>query len=215
MATTNLSWDDLLRLHDTDDSLVAIVDSSFVLRAASAGFEAELDIERSDVIGGSAADLVHPDDLERALDVFSQTRTFHGLRPPGIYRIRCDDQGNYRTFDVAGETILDGDAVVMRLRMPSQRARSEVLALEQIDIFEMLGDGRPIDECLLALVIMVERNIDGSRAVVHVADEEGRLRPISSGPLTPAVAERFRGASMSRPGGALQEAHDRGLTFVD
>ncbi len=212
---SDLAWDELLTEHDHDDAFVAVVDGDFVLRAASSSIQREVAIDPEDVIGRSAADLIHPDDLERAIEVFSRTRTFHGLRPPGIYRIRVDDAGSYRSFDVAGETILDGEAVIMRLRPPSQRARSEVLALEQIDIFEMLGEGRPLDECLLALTVMVERNIDDCRAIVHVADPDGALRPVSSGGMPTLLGERFRGAHIAAPGGELQEALDRGLTFVD
>ncbi len=215
VATHELSWEKLLEAHDNDDALIAVVDSDFVLRAASSSLEQEIDLDREAVIGTSVADLVHPDDLVRALDVFSKTRIFHGLRPPGIYRIRSDNDGNYRTFDVSGETLFDGKAVVMRLRRPSQRARSEVLALEQVDVFEMLGDGRSLDDCLLALTIMVERNIDNCRAVIHVADAAGLLRQVAAGTLPSALGTRFTGKPVDEPGGELQEALERGLTFVD
>ncbi len=215
MATHEISWDELLDLHDNDDALVALVDTEFVLRAASRSLEDELELERDAVIGASVADLVHPDDLVRALDVFSKTRVFHGLRPPGIYRIKSDNAGNYRTFDVTGETLFDGEAVVMRLRRPSQRARSEVLALEQVDVFEMLGDGQPLDDCLLALTIMVERNIDNCRAVIHVADDAGRLRSVTSSPLPSPLEQRFAGRPVESPGDELQEALERELTYVD
>ncbi len=206
MVTTDVAWDELLIQHDSDDTFVVVVDSDFILRAASPAIGVELQIDPREVIGASTADLIHPDDLLRALDVFRGNPATPGLRPANIYRIRTQADGVYRTFGVTGESVLEGAAMVLRLREPTERARSELLALEQIDIFEMMGNGRSLEDCLLALVVMVERNSDGARAIIHIADEEGKLQPVASDSLPTDVVERFREAPANAPGGGLQQA---------
>ena len=213
--TTEVPWDSLLDRYDSDDAFVVIVDSNFVLRAASPAIGTELHINPSDVVGKSTAELIHPDDILRALDVFRGNRTVTGPVSPNIYRIRTSASDVYRSFDVTSQTVLDGAAVVFRLGEPTQEARSELLALEQIDIFEMIGNGRSLADCLLALVVMVERNGDGARAIVHVADEEGNLQPVSTGSLPKSVREQFTGAPIDSPGGRLQEAQQEELHHVD
>ena len=204
--TTEIAWNSLLSRYDTDDAFVVIVDSNFVLRAASPEIGAELRIESSDAIGQSTAELLHPDDILRALDVFRGSLASAGPRSANIYRIRTHADDVYRTFSVTTEAVLDGAAMVLRLHEPTQRERSELLALEQIDIFEMMGSGRSLEDCLLALVVMVERNNDGARAIVHIPDPEGLLQPIASGPLSKSILERFRHAPIDAPGGLLQQA---------
>ena len=204
--TTDVAWDDLLTQYDSDDAFVVLVDSDFVLRAASPAIGFELDIDPRDVVGASTSDLIHPDDIIRALDVFRGKAATPGLSSTNIYRIRTRADGVYRTFGVTGESTLDGAAMVLRLSEPTERARSKLLALEQIDIFEMMGNGRSLADCLLALVVMVERNSDGARAIVHIADEEGALQPVASDSLPTSVVQRFQGAPSDAPGGGLQHA---------
>lgn len=214
MAANEIAWDAHLDKHDSDDAFVAIVDSDFLLRAASPSIDWELEIDPRDVIGRSAAELIHPDDLLRALMLFPSGRASSGQHQPSIYRIRTSSSDSYQAFDVTSEAILDGAAVVLQLQKPTHRARSELLALEQIDIFEMMGNGRSLDDCLLALVVMVERFSDNSRALIHVADEEGRLRPVASASLPEAVRGRFKDAPISEPGGDLQKARSGDDVYV-
>lgn len=90
MDTDEIAWDTLLAHHDSDDAFVAIVDSDFVLRAASPATGGKLEIDPADVIGTSAADLIHPDDMLRAPSTSSRgrrrataadRRTFTGSEP--------------------------------------------------------------------------------------------------------------------------------------
>lgn len=214
MAANEFAWDAHLEKHDCDDAFVAIVDSDFLLRAASPSISRELEIDPRDVIGRSAAELIHPDDLLRALMSFPGGHAESGQREPDTFRIRTNSADGYRAFDVTSEAILDGAAVILQLQTPTRRDRSETLALEQIDVFEMMGDGRSLDDCLLALVVMVERFSDNSRALIHVGDDDGRLRPIASASLPRAVRDRFKDAAISAPGGDLQKALTQDFAYA-
>lgn len=202
----DLVWEQILDQHDSDDAFVVVIDDQFILRAASPPIWAETDVEPRQAIGLSATDLIHPDDFLRALDIVRETTAADGLRSPNLYRVRWRLDGSYRTFGITAETLLDGTATVIRLSDPTEQTRSQLIALEQIDIFEMMGHGRSLPDCLLALVIMVERNSDGARAIIHLSDDEHRLQPVSSGSLPRSVLERFGGAPAEAPGGALQHA---------
>lgn len=214
MTTEEIAWDSLLNRYDTDDAFVAIVDIDFVLRAASPAIDAALLIDSTDVIGRSTAELIHPDDILRALDVFRGNRAESGPLAPNIYRIRTSATGIYRTFGVTSQVVHDGEAVVLRLSEPTQHDRSQLLTLEQIDIFEMMGSGRCLEDCLLALVVMVERNSDGARAIVHVGDGEGGLQPVASSSLPKRTRERFRGMPINAPGGTLEQAQHQEVHHV-
>lgn len=210
--TADPAWETLLRRHARDEDLVAVVDSDFVLRATTPAVGRLLDIDPTSVIGKSTTDLIHPDDILRALDVFRGSQSNTGLRPPNIYRIRTDVDDIYRTFGVTTEVVLEGAATILRLQEPSEQERSDLLAVEQIDILEMMGNGRSLHDCLLALVIMVERNSGATRAVIHIADDEGLLEPVSSGSVPDAVLDRFRGKRTEAPPGSLGEALRSGTT---
>lgn len=206
MTTEDIAWDSLLNRYDIADAFVAIVDSDFVLRAASPAIGAALLIDPAGVIGRSTAELIHPDDILRALDVFRGNRAANGLVSPNVYRIRTSASGIYRSFGVTSQTVMEGAAVVLQLSEPTQQDRSQILTLEQIDIFEMMGNGRSLEDCLLALVVMVERNSDGARAIVHIDNAESKLQPIASGSLPKATRDRYRGMPIDTPGGLLQHA---------
>lgn len=208
------AWEELVEQHDDGTAYVAIVDSDFILRAASPKAHEVFGLEADEVIGASAADLIHPIDLERALRVFTEAQANEGLRPPDVYRIR---QGAdvYKSFDVSGETLPGGEAVVFRLRELGERRKAEVLAIEQIEILEMISAGHTRDECLMALANMCERHVDGALAIVHVAQPDGLLHPVTTGLEVPALRNLRLGAPLTQPGGNLAEAGRRGFSFVE
>lgn len=212
-APTN-QWDRLLHEHDDHTSFIAIVDRQFVLRAASRSTERAFNVPLSEVIGKSAADLIHEGDVERALRAFDQTTTFEGLRPPDVYRIR--QGGNlYKPFDVTGESVLGGEAVVFRLRELTERRRAEVLAMEQIEVLELMASGRSRAECLVALTNLCERHVEGGLAIMHVADGDGLLVPITTAALDAELENRHRTESLIEPSGNLAEAVRRGLSVIE
>lgn len=215
MTSREPAWNALLDAHASDDDLVAIVDSEFILRAASPALGLALDLEPTHVIGTSTAELMHPEDILRALEVFEGRPSSGDLRPPNIYRIRTGADGVYRAFGVTSESVLDGMATVLRLYEPTSRTPNELRSLEQIDVFEMMSNGRSLDDCLLALVVMVERNSEGTRAIIHISDDDGALQPVSSGSLPRTIRDRFVGAPIDDPGPGLSRALRTDRTHVE
>jgi len=196
-------------MYDEGGTFAAVVDQDFVLRAASARAQGVTGWVLDEVVGGSAADLIHPADLERALQAFGEIRRFNGVRPPDVYRI-IDSAGRHLAFDVSGRNLDDPPGtVVFQLRELSDRRRAEMLAVEQIELIELLSSGAAMSECLTALANLAERHIDNSIAllvvgdtIAHTADCPGdfvvRHREERHGPLANA-----------------NEAFDRGLSFVE
>ncbi len=196
-------------MYDEGGTFAAVVDQDFVLRAASARAQGVTGWVLDEVVGGSAAELIHPADLERALQAFGEIRRFDGVRPPDVYRI-IDSAGRHLAFDVSGRNLDDPPGtVVFQLRELSDRRRAEMLAVEQIELIEQLSSGAAMSECLTALTNLAERHIDNSIAllvvgdtIAHTADCPGefvvRHREERHGPLANA-----------------NEAFDRGLSFVE
>lgn len=206
MSTEQIAWDAILEQHRADPGLIAVVDSDFVVRAVSVDITRELHLDATDVVGSSAADLLHPDDMLRALHVFQHQRGDEDRRRQNIYRVRTGDPSVYRSFAVSSEVAAGDAAVVLHLEPPSRKARSELLALEQIDVVEMMNDGRSLEDCLLALVIMVERDNESTRAIIHLADEGQRLQPIASNSLPDHLRRTYEGVPLDEPGGDLAAA---------
>ncbi len=207
-------WQALLDDHDRGDELVVIVDSGFVLRAASERTQEAFAVPLSDVIDQSIVGLIHESDLERALGAFEQTTSHEGLRPPDVYRVK---QGldTYKPFDVSGETVMEGAAVVFRLSEITNRRRAEMLAIEQIEVLELQGSGRPRSECLTALANLCDRHVEGSVAIVHVPTPDGNLEQICASPIPDDIRARFVNQTLRDPGGNLSEAAERGLSFIE
>ncbi|MEZ5341803.1 MAG: PAS domain-containing protein [Acidimicrobiales bacterium] len=142
---TTDDWNAIAERYAEPSAYVAVVDHSFVLRAACQRAHTMFGLDPSDVLGHSAIEVIHPADLERAT-VFTETSSHSGLRPPDVYRIRFNglnsDTSEYRAFDVSGDNLNElGGVVVFTLRELSDRRRAEMLAIEQIEILESLGSG--------------------------------------------------------------------------
>jgi len=205
----------------TDESLdaarVVVLSEDLTVEWASPALLAEGGWDLDAWVGLSAAELVHPGDLDRAMEVFGEVVDMPGVRPPGVYRV-AHANGRFRAYDVSAETLSDPRVVVLRLCALSERRSAEMLAIEQIEILEMMGDGDALDPCLRAVANMCERHLDGSMVLVHiVADVEGRteLRTLSTGEAPVELIERSRGHDLAElPEGDFSEAARRRVSFV-
>ncbi len=207
-------WAELIGELDDGSSLIVVVDDDFVVRAASEEALATFGLPKSDTLGMSAVDLIHAGDLDRAVGAFSEAVAHPGIRPADLYRLRIGP-GHYRSFDVSGETLMEGRVVAFRLTDLTERRRAEQLALEQIEVLELLSSGTSRNACLVELANLCERHIEGSLAIIHVENPDGLLEPVTTGPVSRLVLNRWLGTSVKDAGGNLGEAESRRLSHVE
>ena len=206
-------WDRVIDERVDDDALLVAVDADFIIRAASPALIEELGWSPEERLGTSAAQLVHPGDLERAFAVFGEVVGMEGLRPPGVYRI-ADSSGRYRTYDVSGETLPESEgAVVFRLTTLSERRKAETLANEQIEVLEMMGDAAHLDDCLRAIVNMCERHLERCAAVLLIPDGSA-MRVVSTAEAPDGVVGQRR-STVGAKRANLVEARRRGLSLYE
>ncbi|MGI9601579.1 MAG: putative bifunctional diguanylate cyclase/phosphodiesterase [Acidimicrobiales bacterium] len=209
MGTPGPDWQRILEWYDEGGAFAAVVDDEFVLRAASPRAQSATGWVLDEVTGQSAADLIHPSDLERALQAFGELRRFDGVRPPDVYRI-IDAAGRYVPYDVSGRNLEDPPGtVVFQLRELSDRRRAEMLAVEQIELIELLSSGAGVDDCLGALANLTERHIDDCIALLVVGDTVAHTPDC---PSDFVVRHRDRNGPMRAN---RDESWDRGLSFVE
>ena len=138
-----------------------------------------------DLIGRPLLDLVHPDDLERAIgamgDLLTDSLTYEpvlgsGLDPArftgtNVRMARAD--GTWATIDARGGSMLEVDGingVVLVLRDVSDRAAADHL-------LELIAADAPLDAVVPAISATVEATLRGSRATVHLPGDRMPVPP--------------------------------------
>jgi two-component system, NarL family, sensor histidine kinase UhpB len=115
-------------LVDQTSDIIAVVDESALIRYGSPSVEAVLGYDPDELVGGSAADLVHPADIPRVLEAH-----YAALRDPTAaqrsveFRCRHKD-GTWRVIEALGSMLQyrsAGPQVVLTLRDVTERWRAE------------------------------------------------------------------------------------------
>ncbi|MEZ5183014.1 MAG: sensor domain-containing diguanylate cyclase [Acidimicrobiales bacterium] len=186
MRTTHLSppasTDLLASIVDDAYQLIAVVRGDGCLGFVSAAVERHLDRAPTDLVGRAVADLLHPDDLERAgihLGGFGA----HGA-PAGTTRFRFQHaDGRWSDFDVTAAQVRDADGTALLAvyctPVDHEHATDEVLS--------RLLQGATRSEALAPVLDAFSWRANDARVAISWTDLDGTRRAVSTG-LPPALA---------------------------
>jgi diguanylate cyclase (GGDEF)-like protein/PAS domain S-box-containing protein len=107
--------------------IVAILEADGSIRYISPSVERVLDYRPEDIVGKSAFDYVHPENIEFVSSLFARVLKFSGVRPPMEFRVRAGD-GSWRHVEViCNNRFSDSDVqgVIVNARDVTERKRAE------------------------------------------------------------------------------------------
>lgn len=152
----------------------ALLNSDLRIVGVSAGVE---DISGHDaqlLIGKSALDVVHPDDLERAAEALFEYTRVPGPTAEGLYRLRFHDE-TYHEFSVSAIGLGPGaeNGTIFQFRVVQPRLRVEEFARDTVDTLRMLAESPPRNVCLERVHRLASRHIRGAKLVITTMDDTG------------------------------------------
>jgi PAS domain S-box-containing protein len=125
--------------------VITILKADGTIKYESLSVEHLLGYEPQELVGTSAFDLIHPDDLSDVTNIFS-----HGVKNPGIVlsaQLRCKHKdGSWRFLDVIGKNLLDNPAIsgiVINSRDITERKQAEealIESREDLDRAQVVGN---------------------------------------------------------------------------
>jgi diguanylate cyclase (GGDEF)-like protein/PAS domain S-box-containing protein len=155
-------------LTQNSSDIVTLLNVDGTILYESPSIERILGYELQELVGKNAFDYVHPDDLERVLEVFAEGLANSALRPTVEYRFRHKD-GSWRWLESIGTNMLDDPAVgelVVNSRDVSERKEAE----------ERLKTSETELRALFAAMDDVVFEIDAQGRILKVAPTNWLLR---------------------------------------
>ncbi len=107
--------------------IITVVDAEGTIRYVSPAVKRVLGYRPEEMIGKSAFDFLHPDDLEEALGIFAEVSSEPGVHPPFEFRVPHKD-GSWRYLELVVNNLLDDPSVrgvVVNQRDITERKRAE------------------------------------------------------------------------------------------
>jgi diguanylate cyclase (GGDEF)-like protein/PAS domain S-box-containing protein len=179
--------------------IVAVVDGEANLQYASPAAERLLGWPIDSRIGGSALELIHPDDLELATESMVETLASPGVKVPLEIRLAHAD-GTFIPVEVVANNRLDDPdvaGVVMTIRDIRERKRMESLLTGNSHVLEMVARRESLPSTLDALATLIENYVAGARCAIVLLDDDGRtLRTASAPSLAPVIRAAIEGATV-------------------
>jgi PAS domain S-box-containing protein len=114
-------------LIENGSDVIGVVDGSGLVRYTSPSIERVLGIAPEAIIGHSAFDFIHPDDIEPTKVVFQRVIDSVGVALPAEFRMRHKD-GSWRLLEAMTKPLLQGGALegmVVNARDMTERKRAE------------------------------------------------------------------------------------------
>jgi diguanylate cyclase (GGDEF)-like protein/PAS domain S-box-containing protein len=169
-------------LVDNLTDVIAVADPNAVIRWVSPSVVSRLGYAPADLIGRTAWELVHTDDLELAAHDWGDVTEDGSLGQPSRYRIRHAD-GGWRVMHVTGSPQFDHPAIkgmIITLSDVTERAAAEDLLEEQAGLLEAIARGASLEVSLQRVVQMIDRTLDGVCALIGTLDTDGVIRTRST-----------------------------------
>lgn len=141
---------------------IAVFDASSALRYLCPLLERVTGYKLEELAGRSPLELLHPDDVERAVSVFAGARDDDPEMNPSVeFWVRHAD-GSWRCLEVACSGFFDDDSIVTVLRDVTGRKRAE-----EAHVRAGRGSGRPFEDSavVMALVSLEGRLEESNRAL--------------------------------------------------
>jgi PAS domain S-box-containing protein/putative nucleotidyltransferase with HDIG domain len=195
-------------LIDRSGDVVLLMDAQGTLAYASPALERLLGYAPAEVVGRSAFDFLHPEDLHIAVDSMVELLANPGVAAPVSYRVRHAD-GSWRWMEDVANNLLDDplvEGIILTLRdITGQRTAAAELAetnrvlraVSEADVAVMRSCS---EEDLLADMCRVVATTGGyPMAWVAGRDGTGRVAPVAAWGETGGLQERVIAASAGRP----------------
>jgi diguanylate cyclase (GGDEF)-like protein/PAS domain S-box-containing protein len=163
---------------------VAVVDADSLLLAATPEMEAMYGYTVETHLGRSMVEMMHPDDLDGAIEAFTRTSMFDGTKVPFDIRVRAADETWVPTEFTADNRLTDPDieGIVFVVRDQRARSRPDALVGGEARVLESVARGAPLPITLRMLATLVESQDPDAWCVIMLADDEGAtLRPVAWG----------------------------------
>ncbi len=142
------------RLLEHSSDIIFTVDSEGLIRYITPSVEHVLGYAADDLVGKSAFEFTHPDDIDRAMEAFQTVIDDPDAEPSLSFRAEADD-GSWRWLEVRGSNHLDDpviEGIVVNARDITERKKREQ-ELEQFRAF-----------------------VDNSTDLITLLDVDGRIR---------------------------------------
>lgn len=148
------------------------LDLSFEILAVSSGVEDEYGLAGDTLIGRSAVEMVHPDDLERAAAVLSELSRQPGDRPEGLYRLALAN-GEYRYYTISSTNLgpEHNNVMLFDFTEPSPEIRAQAFAEDAVDAMRILTEDLPLEESFEWISRVAERHVQGLQLVVTLVSD--------------------------------------------
>jgi len=166
--------DEELRSYEVGCLGAALLRADLTIAGVSEGVEQISGHDRHLLLGKSALDVVHPDDVERAAEALFEYTKIPGPTAEGMYRLRFDDE-TYHDFSVAATGLGPErqNATIFQFRTVSPRLRVEEFARDTVETLRMLAESPPLHVCLERVHRLASRHIHGAHLVITTFDENG------------------------------------------
>ncbi len=152
-----------------DDGLITYV---------SPALHAVLGFDPEDFVGRPYRDLLDPDEMLEAEEVFAPTAQNAGADQSHEFRARHAD-GRYRILNAVVTDMLDDPLVhslVINIRDVTSRRVVEDLLSEQADLLEAIARGAPLEITLQKITQMIEHVMDDAACSIGILDPDGLIR---------------------------------------
>lgn len=165
-----------LLLHMSD--VLVLIGPDGVIKSASPSAAPSLGYEYGTKLGSSIYSLIHPDDVERVSDRFTQIAARPGLSPPLDVRLRAAD-GSWRRYEIIANNLLAEPTlggIVVAARDVTARYLAEQELASQARVLELITKGAEVTEVLSAVAEEVESQVADTLCSVLLVDGVGEAR---------------------------------------
>ena len=176
--------------HSSD--VVGVIDAAGMITYVSPSVQVVFGHEPRSLLGRPVIDLIHPDDIDRAMSAIASLadRPFESES----IEVRClHADGSWRWAETTCTNQMHEPAVrgvVGNFRDVTERRRIEALGSQETEVLERILSGAPIPETLHILLEAVEEFLGDASATIRLLDDEtGELQRVASPTLSPAFIE--------------------------
>jgi diguanylate cyclase (GGDEF)-like protein/PAS domain S-box-containing protein len=169
--------------------LVSIYDREGRFVFASPSHERALGYDPAELIGTSAVELLHADEVEEVTRRFADQLLVTGIPAPIEHRVRHRD-GSWRWIESVAMLLTHDPAiggVLVNARDITHRRGAELIAAEQSRILEAIARGAPLPSSLDAIARLVDAWIPDGRSVLTIVEPEARVLHVAAAPNVPSV----------------------------
>ncbi len=196
--------------HSSD--VVGAVDAAGTITYVSPSVKVVFGYEPSSLLGRSILELIHPDDIDRAMNAIASL-TDRPFESESV-EVRClHTDGSWRWAETTCTNQMHEPAVrgvVGNFRDVTERRRIEALGSRETEVLERILGGAPIPETLHILLEAVEEFLGDASATIHLFDDEtGDLHRVTAPTLPPEFIDAMDDRLAEQASDAAQAYNSR------